>query len=150
MNILAKTRAVWSMVAAAALTLTCFVGLTAIQGSTAHAATNYAGLCGSNFVHKRTFTIPGGAIKVYTRGTGSRTDWCAFTVKQIKVGVRSSVIVHLDEAAGWYRNSFTESDSGNYLYYAGPVRKYDRSWVYAEGYVGGAGYIDGASYYLSN
>ncbi|MEV7803880.1 serine/threonine-protein kinase [Microbispora sp. NPDC088329] len=76
---------------------------------------NAAQICGSGFYVQRSSAMAGGtAYQLYNASTGEN---CAVTVKTADVGKATPVSATLEVQGGGSR-----TDSGNYEYYAGPVK----------------------------
>lgn len=72
-------------------------------------------VCGSGFVVQRSSSFSGGVTyQLWNNGTGQN---CAVTMKTADVGKSTSVSVTLEVQGGG-----TQSDSGSFEYYAGPVK----------------------------
>jgi hypothetical protein len=84
-------------------------------------------------------------VRVYTKGTGAGTDWCAITVKKGPLnGVATWTYL---KGVGEYRDGtgdVSSLDQGNFKYWAGPVKVANRptftvwSTVYSVAGSGGA------------
>jgi hypothetical protein len=90
-------------------------------------------VCGSGFYVQRSSPLAGGtAYQLYNSSTGEN---CAVTIKTADVGKATPVSATLEVQGGGSR-----TDSGNYEYYAGPVKLQAKGkCVRYSGRVGSAG-----------
>ncbi|MFY1650714.1 hypothetical protein ACN27J_07440 [Solwaraspora sp. WMMB762] len=84
-----------------------------IAPSAAHAAYTPEGVCGSGYYVQRSYPLPG--ARVYQLYNGSSN--CVVTIKTASVGTPTRTTAALQvSGSDW------STDTGDYRYYAGPVR----------------------------
>jgi len=93
--------------------------------------------------------------RVYIRQSGSYTDWCAITVR--KTAPWRSGFTYVGIYVPTYgNNKKTVLDYGDYSYYAGPVKMYNKRGVYVVGEASNLGWsnvpfvMTPYGWYLSN
>lgn len=117
----------------AVLVISGIAGFGAWRVYSSSAATNYAGMCGTGYALKTkiemSFTGDGrsetgkGEVRIFTRSTGSNTDWCAYSIRTgISWGLRGKTKIEMSRPVSDGYATDLRSDSGDYLYYAGPIR----------------------------
>ncbi|HSX67550.1 hypothetical protein [Nocardioides sp.] len=120
------------LAAGISFTLVTALGAVALSPSTAHAGV-WADKCGTGYGLKT--VLYGyesthrqyGELRVFTKGTGAGTDWCAITVK--KGPLYGKATWSYLKGEGTYRDGsgyVKDYDQGNFQYWAGPVRVANR------------------------
>lgn len=117
----------------AVLVISGVAGFGAWRVYSSSAATNYAGMCGTGYALKTkiemsylangTSETGKGEVRVFTKGTGTNTDWCAYSIRTgISWGLRGKTKIEMSRPLSDGYATDLRSDSGDYLYYAGPIR----------------------------
>jgi len=92
-------------------------GVGVLQTAPAEAATNFKAKCGKGYAHKKTKKFKRGKVIVFTKQSGKKTDWCAFTVRTGKAkGDKDWTSIYITG------KNANRKEAGHYKHYAGPVK----------------------------
>ena len=140
-----------SMLVTGLIGVLVFGGIGAYMTNRSNAAINYAGLCGNGWSLKKVLPMSVadagenagkyGEVRVYTKQSGSETNWCAFSVRKGSAyGSTGNTLVQImQDRPGVPSQSLNlDEDRGEYQYYAGPVKLVNSNRVKVYGQVSGS------------